>query len=150
MKAVIQRVQYCRLSIDGTIKSEIQKGLLVLLGISVNDSESDIPWMSGKITRLRVFSDTEGKMNLSLKDIDGEIMLVSQFTLLGDCRKGNRPSFIEAARPEQAIPIYEAFIKQLEVDLGKKIATGVFGADMQLDFQNDGPVTIIIESPQKI
>ena len=149
MKAVIQRVRQCRLCIDGIEYSAVQRGLLVLLGIAVGDTEKDIDRLCRKISRMRLFADGQGKMNLSVQDIGGDIMLVSQFTLLADARKGNRPSFIRAARPETAIPLYEMMVQRLSQDLGKPVATGVFGADMQIDLCNDGPVTIVLDSREE-
>ncbi|HET8573630.1 MAG TPA: D-aminoacyl-tRNA deacylase [Edaphocola sp.] len=146
MKAVIQRVSQCRLSIGGIGHSVIRQGLLVLIGIAAGDTGKDMHWLCRKISQMRLFADGEGKMNLSVKDINGDIMLVSQFTLLADARKGNRPSYIRAARPETAIPLYEAMVRQLSEALGKPVATGVFGADMQITLTNDGPVTIILDS----
>jgi len=146
MIAVIQRVSQASLHIDGSLYSSIQQGFLVLLGIHVDDTLEDVAYLSSKIAGLRIFSDEEGKMNLDLQAINGELLLVSQFTLYGATRKGNRPSFLESARPEQAIPLYELMIESLSVKLGQKIKTGVFGADMQIDLTNDGPVTIIIDS----
>jgi D-aminoacyl-tRNA deacylase len=149
MRAVIQRVLSASVAIDGTINSKIDKGLLILLGIEETDTEEDMRWLCGKIIRLRIFNDTEGVMNLAVTDIKGEIMVVSQFTLHASTKKGNRPSYIKAARPEIAIPHYEKFIKNLSVELGKPIATGKFGADMQVSLINDGPVTIIIDTKNK-
>jgi D-tyrosyl-tRNA(Tyr) deacylase len=149
MRAVIQRVQKAAVSIDKRISGSINQGLLVLLGIEDADTEEDISWLSAKIINLRIFNDPEGIMNLSLKDIDGDLLLVSQFTLHGSTRKGNRPSYIRASKPTVAIPLYEKMIKQLGSDLGKNIQTGVFGADMQVELVNDGPVTIIIDTKQK-
>jgi D-tyrosyl-tRNA(Tyr) deacylase len=149
MRAVIQRVLSASVSIVGTINSKIDKGLLILLGIEETDTEEDILWLCGKIVRLRIFNDAEGVMNLAVTDIKGEILVVSQFTLHASTKKGNRPSYIKAARPEIAIPLYEIFIKQLSVELGKPIATGEFGADMQVSLINDGPVTIIIDTKNK-
>lgn len=149
MKAVIQRVSQCRLSIGSVEHSIVRQGLLVLLGIAVGDTEKDIGWLCRKISLMRLFADEQGKMNLSVKDIAGDIMLVSQFTLLADARKGNRPSFIRAARPEIAIPLYETMIQQLSEALGKPVSTGVFGADMQINLINDGPVTIILDSREE-
>lgn len=146
MKVVIQRVSRCSLWMDGKLFSSIAEGLLVLLGIGEGDSAKDWQWLSGKIAGLRIFSDDAGKMNLSVKEVDGAIMLVSQFTLLGNVYKGNRPSFIEAAGSEVARPLYEAMIQQLSIDLGKPVATGVFGADMQIELINNGPVTILLDS----
>ena len=149
MKAVIQRVTQANVSIDGTIKGKISSGLLVFLGIVSEDTLEDIQWLSNKIVQLRLFNDDEGVMNLSLKDIKGEILVISQFTLHASTKKGNRPSYIRAAKPETAIPLYQSFIKQLESDLRKKVQTGQFGADMQVDLINDGPVTIIIDSKNR-
>lgn len=149
MKVVLQRVSSCSLLIDGAVYSSISNGLLVLLGIAEHDTGEDVVWLSGKIARMRIFSDNAGKMNLSVKDISGGILLVSQFTLQGNANKGNRPSFIQAARPEIAAPLYEAMIRQLSIDLGKSVATGVFGANMQIDLINDGPVTIILDSKSR-
>jgi D-tyrosyl-tRNA(Tyr) deacylase len=149
MKAVVQRVQQASVSIEGELKGSIKQGLLVLLGIDVKDDAADVQWMCNKLVQLRIFSDEAGKMNLSLKDIKGGLMLVSQFTLLGDAAKGNRPSFMAAARPEQAVPLYELAIRQLEALLGHAIETGTFGADMAISLINDGPVTLILESPAK-
>ncbi len=143
---VIQRVRKAAVTIEEKVVGKIDQGFLVLLGIESRDSESDIDWCVSKLINLRVFSDFEGKMNLNLNDISGELLLVSQFTLHASTKKGNRPSFIAAARPEQAIPLYEKFISQVELDLNKKIQTGIFGADMQVELINDGPVTLIIDS----
>ncbi len=149
MIVVIQRVSAASVHIDGELKGKIEKGLMILLGIAREDQREDIEWLVKKIVNLRVFSDEANKMNLSVKDIEGQILLVSQFTLHASTKKGNRPSFIEAAPPEQAIPLYEQFIKQLEEALGNELATGEFGADMQVSLVNDGPVTIIIDSKQR-
>ncbi len=149
MRVVIQRVSEASVTINNQIKSKIDKGLLILLGIEEEDSKEDIEWLSGKIARLRIFGDENGAMNLSVKNIDGEIIVVSQFTLHANTKKGNRPSFINAAKPEIAIPLYEQFIIQLQKDLGKKIQTGEFGAMMQISLTNDGPVTIIIDSKNR-
>ena len=149
MKAVIQRVSKASVTIDGTIKSKINAGLLILLGIEDADTQEDIEWLSGKITRLRIFGDADGNMNLSVKETVGEILVVSQFTLHASTKKGNRPSFINAAKPPVAIPLYEQFILQTEKDLGKPIQSGTFGADMKVELLNDGPVTIIIDSKEK-
>ncbi|MFM1933773.1 MAG: hypothetical protein RL360_653 [Bacteroidota bacterium] len=145
MIAVIQRVSQATLHIDGALQASIQQGFMVLLGIHVDDTAEDVAYLAGKIAGLRVFSE-EGKMNVDLQAINGELLLVSQFTLYAATRKGNRPSFLESARPEQAIPLYELMINTLSEKLGKKIQTGVFGADMQINLTNDGPVTIIIDS----
>jgi D-tyrosyl-tRNA(Tyr) deacylase len=149
MIAVIQRVKKASVYIAEALHSSIEQGLLVLLGISQNDDKEDLEWLVKKIIQMRIFADEEGKMNLSLKDINGEILLVSQFTLLASTKKGNRPSFIEAARPEVAIPLYEKAIQMFSEELGKNIATGEFGADMQVALQNDGPVTIVIDTKNK-
>jgi D-tyrosyl-tRNA(Tyr) deacylase len=146
MIAVIQRVSQATLHIDGALQATIQKGFVVLLGIHVDDKPEDVAYLAGKIAGLRIFSDEEGKMNLDLQAVQGEILLVSQFTLYAATRKGNRPSFLESARPEIAIPLYELLIKTLSAKLGKQIQTGVFGADKQINLTNDGPVTIIIDS----
>lgn len=149
MRAVIQRVKNASVKINNIEYSQINHGLLVLLGICNTDDEQDISWLAQKIVNLRIFSDMEGKMNLSIKEMDGEILLVSQFTLFASTKKGNRPSFIESAKPEIAIPIYEKFIKNITTELDKEIKTGVFGADMQVSLLNDGPVTIIIDTKNK-
>ena len=146
MRVVIQRVTEATVKISGEVRSAIGKGLLVLLGIEEADSDSDIEWLCGKILRLRIFPDEHDVMNLSVMDVNGEILLVSQFTLHASTKKGNRPSYIKAAKPEIAIPLYEKFILQLEKETGKKILTGEFGADMKVALVNDGPVTIIIDS----
>ena len=143
MRAVIQRVTRASVTIDGTLKSEIGTGFLVLLGIEDADTDEDLVWLSGKIARLRVFSDENDLMNLSLDDVHGDVLLVSQFTLFASTKKGNRPSYIRAARPEKAVPMYEAFIRQLQSEIQGKVVTGEFGADMKVDLLNDGPVTII-------
>jgi D-tyrosyl-tRNA(Tyr) deacylase len=149
MRVVIQRVSSASVTIDGTIKSSIETGLLVLVGIESDDSKEDIQWLSSKIINLRVFPDAEGVMNQSLIDMNGSVLLISQFTLHASTKKGNRPSYIKAARPDTAIPLYEQFIQQLEQDLGKPIGTGTFGADMKVALVNDGPVTILIDSKNK-
>ena len=146
MIAVIQRVSQATLHIEGALQASIQQGFLVLLGIHVADTPEDVVYLVSKIAGLRVFSDQEGKMNLDLQAIHGELLLVSQFTLYASTKKGNRPSFLESARPEQAIPLYESMIQSLSEKLGQKIQTGVFGTDMQINLTNDGPVTIIIDS----
>ena len=150
MKVVIQRVSEASVTIDKIVKGKINTGLLVLVGFEETDTLEDITWMSGKITRLRIFGDENGNMNLSVNDIDGDILLISQFTLHASTKKGNRPSFIKAAKPELAIPLYEECIKQLELDLGKSIQTGEFGADMKVALINDGPVTITLDSQNKM
>jgi D-tyrosyl-tRNA(Tyr) deacylase len=146
MIAVIQRVSQATLHTEGALQASIQQGFLVLLGIHVDDTPEDVTYLAVKIAGLRVFSDQEGKMNLDLQAIHGELLLVSQFTLHANTKKGNRPSFLESARPEQAIPLYQLMITTLSDKLGNKIQTGVFGADMQINLTNDGPVTIIIDS----
>ena len=149
MKAVIQRVSSASVTIDSKIVAEIQKGLLVLVGIEDADSQEDIDWLCQKIANLRIFGDENEVMNLSVKDIDGDVIVVSQFTLHASTKKGNRPSYIKASKPEIAIPMYENFVKQLENELGKKVQTGIFGADMKVLLLNDGPVTIIIDSKNR-
>jgi D-tyrosyl-tRNA(Tyr) deacylase len=147
--AVIQRVKNASVTIEGKLHSEIGVGLLVLLGIGQEDTQEDIGWLAKKIVQMRIFSDSEQKMNLSVQDVGGDILLVSQFTLFASTKKGNRPSFIEAARPERAIPLYEKSIAIFSQELGKPIQTGEFGADMQVNLLNDGPVTIIIDSKNR-
>ena len=149
MRAVVQRVLHASVTIEGNVKSEIGKGFLVLLGIEDTDTDEDIQWLSGKIARMRVFEDENQLMNLSLDDVQGDILLISQFTLFASTKKGNRPSFIRAARPEKAIPMYEAFIKQLQSEFQGKVLTGEFGADMKVSLLNDGPVTIVIDTKNK-
>ncbi|MCR5861530.1 D-tyrosyl-tRNA(Tyr) deacylase [Flavobacterium sp. J372] len=149
MRAVIQRVTEASVTINGKVKSKIGKGLLILLGIEEADTQEDIEWLSAKIVKLRIFSDDAGVMNLSVQDVDGDIIVVSQFTLHAQTKKGNRPSYIKAAGPKVAVPIYEVFIKRIEKDLGKPIQTGEFGADMKMALLNDGPVTIIIDTKNK-
>ena len=150
MKVVIQRVSSASVTIETEIAANIQSGLLVLVGIEDDDSQEDINWLSQKIINLRIFADDNGVMNLSVKDIEGELIIVSQFTLHASTKKGNRPSFIKASKPDMAIPMYEKFVKQMELELGKKIQTGKFGADMKVALVNDGPVTIIIDSKSKL
>jgi D-tyrosyl-tRNA(Tyr) deacylase len=149
MIAVIQRVTEASVTIGGTVKSHIDTGLLVLLGIEEADSTEDIEWLSRKIVNLRIFNDEEGVMNKSLTDVNGDMIVVSQFTLHASTRKGNRPSYIKAAKPDIAIPLYEQMVKQLEQDSGKPVQTGEFGADMKVALVNDGPVTIIIDTKDK-
>lgn len=149
MRAVIQRVTDASVKIDGQVTGEIGLGLVVLLGIEEADDETDIEWLSGKISRLRIFADNDGVMNLSVCEINGEILLISQFTLHASTKKGNRPSYIKAARPEVAVPLYEKFISQLEKDAERPIQTGEFGAYMQVSLVNDGPVTIVIDTKNK-
>lgn len=150
MIAIIQRVSEASVKIDGIIRGEIQAGFLVLLGVTHTDTQEDAEWLSKKIIGMRIFSDDEGKMNLDLASINGDILLISQFTLHASTKKGNRPSFTEAARPEIAMPLYEKMISQLQNDLGKSVQTGEFGADMQVSLTNDGPVTIVLDSKNKI
>jgi D-tyrosyl-tRNA(Tyr) deacylase len=149
MRAVIQRVTRASVTIDQSVYSRIGHGLLVLLGIEDTDNEEDIQWLSGKIINLRIFNDAGGVMNLSVKDIGGDILLVSQFTLHASTKKGNRPSYIRASKPEIAVPLYEKMIRQLSDDLGKPIQTGQFGADMKVELLNDGPVTIVMDTKNK-
>lgn len=149
MKAVIQRVQEASVTISDTVFSAIGNGLMVLLGIEDSDTDADILWLSQKIIQLRIFDDANGVMNLSLKDIKGELLLVSQFTLHASTKKGNRPSYIKASKPGTAVPLYEKMILQLQGDLGKEIKTGAFGADMKVQLINNGPVTIIIDTKNK-
>lgn len=149
MKVVIQRVSQASVTIDSKIVAEIQKGLLVLVGIEDADTQEDILWLTSKIANLRIFEDENGMMNLSVKDINGDIIVVSQFTLQASTKKGNRPSYIKAAKPEIAIPLYEKFIAQLEQEIGKKLQTGKFGADMKVLLLNDGPVTIVMDTKNK-
>ena len=146
MRALLQRVSSASVTIDGTIHSAIGAGLLILVGIEEPDTADDIAWLAGKIARMRIFGDVAGHMNLSLQETGGEALVVSQFTLHASTKKGNRPSFIRAARPEQAIPAYESFCAALTVELGRAVKTGVFGADMKVALTNDGPVTIWIDS----
>lgn len=149
MRAVIQRVRPAQVVIEGKLCGRVENGLLVFLGIEDNDSQEDVTWLSSKIVNLRVFDDAQGVMNLSVKETEGGILLVSQFTLHASTKKGNRPSYIRASKPEKAIPLYESMIQQLSIDLGKKVETGSFGADMKVDLVNDGPVTIIIDTKLK-
>jgi D-tyrosyl-tRNA(Tyr) deacylase len=149
MRAVIQRVSRASVTIDGLIRSAIEGGLLVLVGIEDSDTTEDVGWLSGKIVNLRIFNDSAGVMNLSVKETGGGILLVSQFTLHASTKKGNRPSYIRASKPDIAIPLYKEMISQLEADLGKVIGTGEFGADMKVELLNDGPVTIIIDTKVK-
>lgn len=149
MRAVIQRASEAKVTIRGETKGAIQSGLVVLLAIEETDTAEDIEWLSGKIVRLRIFNDENGVMNKSVTDVDGGILLISQFTLFASTKKGNRPSYIRSARPEIAVPLYEQFITRLTQDLGKSIQTGEFGAHMVVSLANDGPVTIIIDSKMK-
>jgi len=149
MRAVIQRVTQASVTVENNITGAIQNGLLVLVGIEDSDTDEDIQWLSTKIVNLRIFNDAAGVMNVSVKDNGGDILLVSQFTLHAAIKKGNRPSYIKASKPDIAIPMYEKIIAQLRTDLGKPIYTGIFGADMQVRLLNDGPVTIIIDTKSK-
>ena len=149
MRVVIQRVNHASVTVENKVISEIKTGLLILVGIEDIDNEEDIEWLSNKITQLRIFDDQDGVMNLSVKDVDGEILAISQFTLHAKTKKGNRPSYQQAAKPEVSVPLYKQFIEQLGKDLGKDIKTGEFGAYMKVALENDGPVTIIIDSKQK-
>ena len=149
MRAIIQRVSSASVTIDGQIHSQIGKGLLVLAGIEDADTDEDIQWLSGKIVNLRIFDDADGVMNESVIEQGGEILVVSQFTLHASYKKGNRPSYIKASKPDHAVPVYEKMIKQLSNDLGKAIGTGVFGADMKVLLLNDGPVTIFMDTKDK-
>ena len=149
MRAVIQRVSKASVTIDNAIYSQINNGLLVLLGIEDADTIEDIEWLSGKIVNLRIFNDENGVMNVAVKDIGGDILVVSQFTLHASTKKGNRPSYIKASKPEYAVPMYEKFVQQLSKELGKTVQTGVFGADMKVELLNDGPVTIVIDTKNK-
>ncbi len=150
MKAVIQRVKYASVTVNGIKISEIKHGILLLLGVAENDSSEDISWLSKKIANLRIFNDENDVMNRSLIDVKGEAIVVSQFTLQASTKKGNRPSYLRAAKPEIAIPLYEEFVKQFEIEIDKKVQTGEFGADMKVELLNDGPVTIIIDTENKI
>jgi D-aminoacyl-tRNA deacylase len=149
MRVVIQRVSRASVTIDGHIKGKIAQGLLIFLGIEEEDNSTDIDWLVAKIISLRIFNDAEDKMNLSVSDVEGDILVISQFTLHASTKKGNRPSFIKAAKPEKANQLYEAFVKKLADIFKKEIYTGSFGADMKVDLINDGPVTIIIDTKQK-
>ncbi|HUC79582.1 MAG TPA: D-aminoacyl-tRNA deacylase [Flavisolibacter sp.] len=149
MRAVIQRVSKASVTVDGTTTGEIQTGLLVLLGIEDADTEEDISWLSAKMVNLRIFNDENGVMNKSVIEVGGDVLLVSQFTLHASTKKGNRPSYIRASKPDFAVPMYEKMKTQLEKDLGKGIQTGIFGADMKVELLNDGPVTIVIDTKNK-
>jgi D-aminoacyl-tRNA deacylase len=146
MRAVIQRVKRASVTANGSVKSAIEAGLMILLGIEDGDGPEDIQWLANKLVNLRIFNDPDAVMNLSLADTGGDILLVSQFTLFASTKKGNRPSYIRASKPGLAVPLYEAMIRQLEKELGKSISSGVFGADMEVDLLNDGPVTILIDT----
>lgn len=150
MKAVIQRVQHAGVSIGGELHASIGKGLLILVGIQADDTDEDIEWLTSKIGNLRVFDDENGVMNLSVKEINGEILAVSQFTLMARTKKGNRPSYIDAARPEISVPLYERFVRAMNEEIQKEIKTGVFGSNMQVDLTNDGPVTILMDTKNRI
>ena len=149
MRTVIQRVQHCSVTIDGELKSNIGNGMLVLVGIEDRDTQEDIEWLCKKIANLRIFDDENGVMNRSVIDTGGEVMVVSQFTLHASTKKGNRPSYIHASKPDFAIPMYESFCAEMGLQIGKNVATGVFGADMKIELLNDGPVTILIDSQNK-
>lgn len=149
MKVVLQRVSEASVKVDSKIVADIKKGLLVLVGIEDADTQEDIDWLSGKVIKMRIFGDENDVMNCSVQDIDGDIIVVSQFTLHASTKKGNRPSYIKAAKPDFAIPMYENFVKSLEKEFGKKIQTGIFGADMKVNLLNDGPVTILIDSKNR-
>ena len=149
MRAIIQRVTQARVTINNIVRSEIKTGLLVFVGIEDADNDEDVEWLSNKIVNLRIFDDENKVPNISVKDIEGDILLVSQFTLHASAKKGNRPSYIKASKPEIAVPVYKKIISQLEIDLGKKIFTGEFGADMKVLLLNDGPVTIWIDTKNK-
>ncbi|NNK21453.1 MAG: D-tyrosyl-tRNA(Tyr) deacylase [Flavobacteriaceae bacterium] len=149
MRAVVQRVAWAHITVDEEKTTEIEEGLLILIGIEDADTREDITWLSNKISNLRIFNDEDGVMNRSLKEVDGDAIVVSQFTLHASTKKGNRPSYIRASKPEVAIPLYEDFVKQLELDLGKDVGTGIFGADMKVALLNDGPVTIVIDTKMK-
>jgi len=149
MRVTIQRVTTASVTVEHRLVSEISNGLLLFLGIEEADTEEDIKWLSKKVANLRIFNDAQGVMNLSLLQVNGEALVISQFTLHASTKKGNRPSYIKAARPEVAVPLYEQFVSQLEKDLGKKVGTGIFGADMKVALLNDGPVTIQIDTKNK-
>ena len=149
MRIVLQRVQKASVTIDQTVRAKIEKGILILLAIRIDDDEKDVEWLVNKIYSLRIFNDPDGKMNLSIFDIDGDFLVISQFTLLASVIKGTRPSYIKSARPEYAIPLYDLFIKKLQILHCKRVMSGVFGADMKVELLNDGPVTIIIDSKNK-
>ena len=149
MKIVLQRVSQASVTVDSKIVADIQKGLLVLVGIEDADNQEDIDWLVGKIIKMRIFGDENDVMNCSVQDVDGDIIVVSQFTLHASTKKGNRPSYIKASKPEFAIPMYENFVQSLEKEFGKKIKTGIFGADMKVSLLNDGPVTILIDSKNR-
>lgn len=149
MRVVLQRTKNAQVSVDGAVTAKIDAGLLLLVGIENDDTQEDIEWLTRKIVGMRIFNDAEGVMNKSVLDCNGDVIVVSQFTLHASIKKGNRPSYINAAKPDVAIPLYEAFVKQLELDLGKKVGTGIFGADMKVALLNDGPVTILMDSKRR-
>jgi D-tyrosyl-tRNA(Tyr) deacylase len=149
MRAVLQRVLKASVTVDGEMTGKIDTGLLILVGIEDADKEEDIVWLSNKVVNLRIFNDVEGIMNRSVKEVEGDILLISQFTLHASTKKGNRPSYIRASKAETAVPVYESLIKQLEADLGKSLERGIFGADMKVELLNDGPVTIIMDTKNK-
>ena len=149
MRTVVQRVNYASVSIDGKVKSQIEQGLLILLGVEDSDNQDDIEWLAKKITNLRIFDDDEGVMNKSVIDVGGQILVVSQFTLHAMVRKGNRPSYIRASKPDIAIPLYESFCSEMGLQLGREVETGIFGAEMKVELLNDGPVTIWIDTKNK-
>lgn len=150
MKVVVQRVLRASVTIDGKLYSDIEKGMMILVGIQADDTDEDIEWLTGKICNLRIFDDENGVMNRSVKEADGEILAVSQFTLMARVKKGNRPSYIDAARPEISIPIYDKFLQSLSEEIQKEVKTGVFGADMEVALINNGPVTIVIDSKNRL
>ena len=149
MRTVIQRVSKASVTIEGHKKSEIAQGLLILVGIQDSDTTDDIEWLCAKIAKMRIFNDADGLMNLSVDDVGGELLVISQFTLFASTKKGNRPSYIKASKPDIAIPLYDYFVKRLSIETGKTIQTGEFGADMKVDLLNDGPVTIVIDTKNK-
>jgi len=149
MKVVIQRVSQASVTVDSKIVADIQKGLLILVGIEEADTQEDIDWLAGKIIKMRIFGDENDVMNCSVQDVDGDIIVVSQFTLHASTKKGNRPSYIKAAKPDFAIPMYENFVQAIEKEFGKKVQAGIFGADMKVNLLNDGPVTIVIDSKNR-
>lgn len=149
MRAVIQRVKFAKVEVDGQVVGQIGHGLMLLLGVEQADEKADADWLAAKVAQMRIFGDENGLMNRSVQDVSGEVLVVSQFTLHASTQKGNRPSFIKAARPEQAIPLYEYFVQTMEEKLGKAVPTGIFGADMQISLLNDGPVTIIVDTKNK-
>ncbi len=149
MRVVLQRVSEAAVHIDGKVNGEIGNGLLILVGIEEADTKEDISWLCNKIVKMRIFNDEDGVMNSSIQDVSGDILVISQFTLHASTKKGNRPSYIKAAKPDVAVPVYKQFLKEIEEQLGKKVEVGVFGADMQVSLTNDGPITIIIDSKRR-